>query len=409
MNSKRSRINKWEDLYTKTNGLTKPNSIDKLLSKDEIKNIENTVIKVLNAFFDKGDLHKGMKVYIDKILRNDFVEIMASKRPQEDESLKEWGDKIFGDNKFGVVFNSLEAYDNTIGELMCNIVAPLIKRAGLPLGGLSFLFFMGNYGFTPFGIHKEATGEEGFLFHLGPGKKEFYTWDNEEMNEVGHNTTVFHEIKDMLPLAKKYTLSPASVMFIPHQIYHIGNTDEFSLSLVMDYINPSKDHLEKELAKEIGAQEMQLNRNKFYLAPIQISDDTNHLEDYVDSESLTKKFRNVLGKRISMLKSNGGLLQRSIVNNKIILPNGNFGIKGKAVFPIYLFDIEEGINILLARGNQIPVKSNRNLKNVLSKINNGEMLMFQSLADYFKPDWDLVDVYSLISDLIRIEAIEIFD
>jgi hypothetical protein len=33
--------------------------------------------------------------------------------------------------------------------------------------------------------------------------------------------------------------------------------------------------------------------------------------------------------------------------------------------------------------------------------------MFQSLADYFKPDWDLVDIFSLISELIRIEAIEI--
>ena len=33
--------------------------------------------------------------------------------------------------------------------------------------------FIGNYGFTPFGVHKENIGEEGFLFHMGPGKKTF--------------------------------------------------------------------------------------------------------------------------------------------------------------------------------------------------------------------------------------------
>ncbi|MFT6337418.1 MAG: hypothetical protein ACJATI_004181, partial [Halioglobus sp.] len=182
------KIEKWKSLYTKTNGLTKPNSIDNLLLAEERIKLEKSIIQVLNSFLDKGETHVGIKIYVEKVLRNDFVEVMASNRPQKNESLEDWSAKIFGDNKFGVVFNSLESYDNEIGELMCSIVSPLLEHAGLPLGGLSFLFFMGNYDFTPFGIHKEAIGEEGFLFHLGPGEKEFYTWDTEEFNAVAHNT-----------------------------------------------------------------------------------------------------------------------------------------------------------------------------------------------------------------------------
>jgi len=115
---------------------------------------------------------------------------------------------------------------------MCSIISPLLKKAGLPLGGLSFLFFMGNYGFTPFGIHKEAKGEEGFLFHLGPADKKFYTWDIEEYNKIEHNAKVFHEVDEMLPVAKCYELNRKSVMFIPHHLYHIGNTEDFSLILL---------------------------------------------------------------------------------------------------------------------------------------------------------------------------------
>lgn len=404
-----NRIGKWTALYEKTNEMTKPGSIDQVLSVDELKNIEKSIVHVLNRFFDRGELHKGIKIYVDKILRNDFVDIMVSNRPQENESLEDWGNKIFGNKKFGVVFNSIESYDNTIAELMCSIITPLIQKAGLPLGGLSFLFFMGNYGFTPFGIHKEAKGEDGFLFHIGPEPKEFYTWDTEELNKIPHNTVVYHEEKDMLPSSKKYILNPSSVMFIPHQIYHIGNTKEFSLSVVMDYINPSKDYLEKELAKEISDQDIFANGDEPYLEPIQTRNNSVSLELYLDSKSITKRFRHALERKILRLKSNGGVLRPSIINNKKRIPNGEFAIQGKAVFPLYIIKVRDGINLILARGNEIPLKSHQKLKLILLKLNKGETLTFQNLKEYLLPDWDLVDIFSFASELIRIEAIDIIE
>jgi hypothetical protein len=398
------RIEKWSSLFKKTNGLSTPSSIDKLLLPEEIYILEKTIIKVLNGFFDKGETHAGIKIYVEKELRNDFIDVMASNRPQENETLEEWGIKIFGDDKFGVIFNSLESYDNEIGEIMCSIVEPLLKQAGLPLGGLSFLFFMGNYGFTPFGIHKEAIGEEGFLFHLGPGEKEFYTWDTEELNEIEHNTMVFHEVEEMLPASKKYILKPSSVMFIPHQVYHIGNTNEFSLSVVMDYINPSKEFLEQELAKEVSKGDIILNKNKNYLKPIR---DENNNHELIDPESISKKFSYALDKRILQLKSNGGLLNPSNINNKIRLPNGEFSFKGKAIFPIFSLDAGNGKLLMLARGNEIVVKYNENLTVILARLNEGELLTLQTLRDYFLPEWDLVEVYSFVSDLIEFEAIDL--
>ena len=401
-----NRIEKWEYLYNKTHRLTKPFSVDNLLSDKEVIDLEKNVINILNRFLDSGELHKGIKIYVDKILRNDIVHKMVKIRPEQSESLKEWTDKIFGENKFGVVFNSLELFDNTISENMCSIIAPLIKKAGLPLGGLSFLFFMGNYGFTPFGIHKEAIGEEGFLFHLGPAKKEFYAWDDEKLNVIKHNTIVFHdEIDKMLPSSNKYVLKPRSLMFIPHQVYHIANSEDFSLSIVMDYINPTKSYLEKELAKEISNQELSQSEKKTYLEPINNKDKI--LANYIDAESIVTKFRNEFDKRVLMLKSNGGLLNPSIKNNSNVLPNGKFSFKGKKIFPIFLFEINEENTVVLARGNEIIKKSNANLENIISSLNKGQVLAFESLKDYLMPEWDLIQVYSFVSELLIIEAIEI--
>jgi len=404
------RVERWKELYENSERLTRPYSIDHVLARQEMIDLEKSVVKIINCFLDKAELHKGIKIYTNNHQRNDLVEKMAKMRPAITESLKDWGVKIFGQERYGVVFNSLEAYDNTISEIMSFVVSPLIKKAGLPLGGLSFLFFMGNYGFTPFGIHKEAKGEEGFLFHLGPAEKVFYTWDNEELNKIEHNTKVFHEeLKDMLPTSKEYVLKPGSVMFIPHQVYHIAKTEEFSLSIVMDYINPSRDLLEKELAKEISAQEYPQNLSDSYLNPIQLDGTGKGSESSLDVQSIMKKYRIALDRRVTMLKSNGGLLNPAIKNHKKLLPNGEFSFKGKEAFPICINEPAEDSIIIYARGNEIKRKSNPYLNTIISSLNNGEVLTFEYLKEQLMPQWDLVEIYSLISDLLVIEAIKIFE
>ena len=95
-----NRIDKWEDLYAKTNRLNRPFSIDNLLTEKEILELEKTIIKILNIFLDRGELHKGIKIYVNKILRNDIVDKMLKIRPAENESLGEWSMKIFGKEKF---------------------------------------------------------------------------------------------------------------------------------------------------------------------------------------------------------------------------------------------------------------------------------------------------------------------
>ena len=246
--------NSWNTFLNDTQQLTKPARATQLISKTDIVEIKLLIIDVLKGFLNKEDLHVGLKVYIDHTLRNDMIDEMAMNPPTVDGDLEEWSQHIFGNQKFGIVLVGLEQYSNAFSEKAATIVQPLLERAGLPLHGLSFLFFMGNYGFTPFGIHKESTGEDGILFHLGPGDKQFYTWDDPKYNAIEHNSEVFHNISEMLEDGQSYRLSSGDAMFIPHYVYHVANTPEFSLSFVLDYINPPKERFENELLQETAEE-----------------------------------------------------------------------------------------------------------------------------------------------------------
>lgn len=397
----------WKKLYQNSQELTKPTSIDNILSDDDVTFLKQELKNIINWFLDKGELHKGIKVYINHELQNGIAEEMAANRPEEHETIEQWCMKLFGDQKFGVVFNSLETFSNEFTERMCQIVAPLLQKAGMPLGGLSFLFFMGNYGFTPFGIHKEAKGEEGFLFHLGPNHKDFYTWDIEEYNQIEHNTKVFHEVDTMLPSSTKYPLKAKSAMFIPHHVYHIAKTDEFSLSVVMDYINPSRDYLEKIIATQIASSELIKNPKVGYLPPVDTTTEELDWNSLLNPKTWENKYKNTLTKYITKLKSNAGVLNPSILQNNEGLLNPPFQIMGKTIFPLLIHTENTEKTCIMARGNEVVVSNNSQLSTIIEKLNTGEIISFDELQNHLTPTWELMDVFDFVSQLARVEAITI--
>jgi hypothetical protein len=264
---------------------------------------------------------------------------------------------------------------------------------------------MGNYGFTPFGIHKEAKGEEGFLFHMGPSNKTFYTWDIEEYNAIEHNTEVFHNVSEMLPMAKPYELSPKSVMFIPNHLYHIANTEDFSFSVVMDYINPSREAMENMIAEKIANEIKDAPKNKDYFAPM----DWNGSLDWnllLDRTSWEEKYKHTLQRYVARLQSNHGILLPAIPEVGSNFRPEDFAIKGKPLFPLIEYQDQQQQLFVMTRGKEIPVKKNSNLSQVLTDLNEGKTFAFQDLKKLLLEDWELPNLYEFVSDLLEFAAVE---
>jgi len=393
----------WKTLLSDSKNLSKPAQAKQLISAKEIAEINLLLIEVLRGFLAKEDLHVGLKTYINNELRNDLIEKMAANPPDLEDSFEDWSQRIFGDQKFGVILIGLEQYSNSFAEKAAAIVRPLLENVGLPLDGLSFLFFMGNYGFTPFGIHKESTGEDGILFHLGPENKEFYTWDDPRYNAIEHNSKVFHNVTEMLSEGKLYELEPGDAMVIPHYVYHVGNTPKFSLSFVLDYVNPPKDRFENELIKAT-AEEL-LSNHVDYEKPIKLNAPQSAVNDVLDLHSIQKKMEITLTRKILGLKSNGGIRRVSNITRARIPLKETLSIKGKEIFPIYLDVQDTKETLIFARGHRIVVKNHPMLPHLVGQLNKGDYIRLTSIRQLLEPIWDLVDVYSLIQQLFNVEAI----
>ncbi len=393
----------WKSLLDNSNNLSKPTQAKQLVSTNDISEIKLLLIKVLKGFLAKEDLHVGLKTYINNELRNDVIEKMIANPPNLEHSLEDWSQQIFGDQKFGMVLIGLEEYSNSFAEKAATIVRPLLEISGLPLDGLSFLFFMGNYGFTPFGIHKESTGEDGILFHLGPENKEFYTWDDPKYNSIEHNSEVFHNVSEMLTEGKAYELEPGDAMVIPHYVYHIGNTPKFSLSFVLDYVNPPKDRFENEIIKET-AKEALLNHVE-YQKPIKLNTSQSDLNDVLDFHSIQKKIEIALTRKILGLKSNGGIRRISNKTHARIPQIETFSIRGKEVFPIHIDLPNTKETLIFARGHRIVLKNHPMLPQLIRQLNKLEYITITSIRELMEPIWDLVEVYSFIQELLSVEAI----
>lgn len=399
--------NSWKAFFDDSKKFSKPAQAKQLIKKEDIEKVKTLLIQVLTEFLAKEDIHIGLKTYINNELRNDYIENMVANPPKLEYSLERWSQQIFGKQKFGMILIGLEAYSNSFAEQMATIIRPLLEIAGLPLDGLSFLFFMGNYGFTPFGVHKEAIGEDGILFHLGPENKEFYTWDDPKFNVIEHNSEVFHNVSDMLAKGEAYKLEPGDAMFIPHYVYHIGNTPKFSLSFVLDYINPPKDRFENELIKLTSEEEL-LNHIE-YEKPIKLNELQENLNDVIDFQSIQKKIEIAFARKVLQLKSNGGIRKKSNRIKGIIPQMNTFSITGKKVFPIYL-DVKDSENILIfARGHRIEKKNHPMLNTLIDHLNNEEYIELSAIRQLMEPLWDLIEIFSFIQELLSIEAIKIVD
>ncbi len=393
----------WQSFYKDTDRLQKPAKANQLLTQSDIDQVKSLLIDVLNGFVNKGEHHIGMKIYIENELKNEYIHKLVEHPPRINQTLEEWSQEIFGDLKFGMILIGLEQYSNKFAEKAASIVAPLLETAGMPVHGLSFLFFMGNYGFTPFGIHKEATGEDGILFHLGPQDKQFYTWDDPKYNSLEHNKQVFHNVSEMISEGEEYNLKPGDAMFIPHYVYHIGNTSQFSSSVVLDYINPPKDRFENELLK--AAAQQALNFHTDYEKPIQMDAPPSIWNDRIDIHSIQKKMELVFLRNILSLRSNGGLARKSLNNQTTLSVDMNTAFKGIPTFQLF-YNIQENDKIIIfARGHEILVNNHPNLLTIIKKLNSGDTITIGEVCKLLEPQWDLIDIFSFIQELLSKEAI----
>jgi hypothetical protein len=199
------RSNWWQNTFLKdTQNFNKTCVFKNCISTTDINTLKKEVSNTINTICELKTEEYGFRVWLDgeqtSVEKNQYV---FENQIENNESIENWSNRVFKNKKFGIILNGAEVLNPKLAQKIASFMIPLFKTNGSPLRGYNITLFIGNYGFTPLGIHKDPPGESVIHFHLGPSQKTIYQWDNDKLDQVVNlkKLSLKENIKELLPLA----------------------------------------------------------------------------------------------------------------------------------------------------------------------------------------------------------------
>lgn len=275
----------WDNYLSQTNNLTQTRVFRNSLTAEETALMRKYVVEIIDQLAQYRTDRHGYRVFVEgKKIDSEGMEKIYDSPPCKYKSLTNWIKNTFKDQKFGIIINEGERFNLALSKMIAVKTAPLLKKIGFPQEGINFSLFIGNYGWTPLGIHQDSPGESVLHFHLGPGAKTMYTWKKEVFDKLV-DTKNFnrHDIKPLLPHADTFEFKEGDLFYMPTGAWHIGYSGELSLAVTFWTYNHTKYRFAQRLHRTICDQF--LKKNDELVIP-----DKNNLQDSSASENILSCF-----------------------------------------------------------------------------------------------------------------------
>ncbi|MDB0616409.1 hypothetical protein [Tenacibaculum dicentrarchi] len=356
---------------------------------DTDKNILfDSVREVLYKRINDKILDKGFRLYFEgeKLNKDSTKEFFLQNPPKMDEDIIEYCKRIF-DKKFGIIMNNNEVFSEQLASRVFEMIKPLFDLAGLPPLGNEITVFIGNYGWTPLGIHKDHVGENVIHFHLGPGRKQMYTWDDEIYEKIVDKDILNNKnIEPILNYAKKYDFGERDVFYMPWNKNHVGYTEEISIGVSLWFQSTDNYTYTKKIIEYFISEFLPKDKK---ILPPQI--------DYINNHDTFEYFKQIILTSIDKKESTlDEFLKKMYLDFKFtLLSNGNWAnlpienkiddidynfFKGKTIELSKPFNIifenyqNEKLNIFV-RGHRIRLKYFNDFEELLIKLNDNKIII----------------------------------
>lgn len=166
-------------------------------------------------------------------------------------------------DKFCITVNGLTRWNSSIDHDVRNkIVNSLIDEFGLPARGIDSYAFIGNYGYTPFGIHDDD--DHSMLFHMGPGSKKVWILPRKEYIELNGDEAPSFDYDNYLEHFDCFSMSPGDFVFIPKGDFHVFKTDNFSITLGLTIFPKTGLNQFNDLVEEIDRLDKQCSLDVYF-------------------------------------------------------------------------------------------------------------------------------------------------
>jgi hypothetical protein len=172
-----------------------------------------------------GDPAVKKRPYLRAYVKGQMVPSIERKiwtSPQDKRSsFDDWFRWVFDSVHSGFILNGAERWALGASAKLARWLRPQLLKADPLKLRLEMVLFAGDYGFTPFGVHRDAPCVSVIHFNLGPHAKDIYIFENEG------DLPKFSQIRD----AKRYQIKPGDGFLLPANYAHIGDSASFSVDI----------------------------------------------------------------------------------------------------------------------------------------------------------------------------------
>ncbi|SEM61393.1 hypothetical protein SAMN04488505_105189 [Chitinophaga rupis] len=386
----------WDEFLDTTGKMSRTSVMKDCMTKDETALMRTYILEILADLARMRTDKHGYRVYIEgkQLEKNEMFRIYDHP-PLPGETVESWVERTFGDKKFGMIINEGERFNMELSRRIALKLAPLLEKTGMPTEGIIFTLFIGNYDSTPLGIHLDLPGKSVIHFHLGPGSKTMYTWDNAEYEAlVGEEKYNNKAISKYTPYANKFPFDEGDIYFMPENTYHVGTQEGLSIAIACWCFNRANYDFAGRLQTII--KEQYLQKSTLMLKPdTNPLDNTGGVDKTLDLYKLPPEledlsFKDLLRATYKDLRyglfSNAGYRTYPFpkTDNRTLLVTDT--IEVEKPYKIQYYQASSKLYIFV-RGVKTEFKYFSCIENLIDTINEGKPLLVSDLLAVL-PDWD---------------------
>lgn len=374
----------WFSFIEKNLSFSETQVYKKAISEDTLDALNKGAREMLRSRINRLDITNGFRLYIDdkELSDSEIRRLIKDNKLNDSESIESYCTRVFG-GKFGIITNYGEKHSEILASTILKTIRPLFDIVGIPPWGLELTTFIGNYGWTPLGIHTDNRGENVLHYHLGPGNKSMYVWDEDLYEKVGKGISNNKNVDPLLKYAKKYEFGSGDLYYMPWNKHHIGYSGDFSIGVTLWFNNPTRYDFSKLMIETIKNLFLK-NDQSIIESQLDYLSNENTFTDFVntlniDKDILEKPLLDFLKLTYNEYKkcliSNGGWqniplsYHKKIDSQKEYFPN----LETKFIIPNDLFEINsekiEDRLYVYVRGSRLSFKYFPELVSILDTIN----------------------------------------
>jgi len=190
----------------------------------------DAIVELLRALPGWAPAAERSRVFVDGEAAD--AAILRTRGPDAGEALETWFARTFDGRPTFVVLNKIESLDDGFFRRFRPFVDDLLAVHGYPVGGLELTILLGNYGYTPFGIHQDPDYDFCFQFFLGPATKTAYFWEADAYRALAGDAEWIAPSPALVAAASLFELQPRDLFVLPNgDTYHVAHSPELTVSV----------------------------------------------------------------------------------------------------------------------------------------------------------------------------------